>query len=350
MASAGLLKNAKVEADLELVKAALKRYGVDIPSRATAKKIVELLRAEYKKRCAGVDEDDWIRCEVCEEITDPDPDLYRCPFCGDEGVEDEGEAADVEAVTDEQATNALEEEDDVGQPPEESVTLTKYEPQAMPAPPNVNEITLSEQGLQRATVEALACKRDIAARGYDLGLVLLRVFDIEAWKAGNFRTFKVFCEEGLEIPQSSVYRMMDIARKFTRDDFVRLGIKKLAILASVPEKDREEAVADAKRTNPTARELAEKVRDVNDPEPPPEIIDVTPEPTQEESIRLVAKVGGRARSYKFQNDEGKILTQFEDGAHAQVQVTDAVSIVAVPKFSKDGALTGLSVKFVQHED
>lgn len=117
MATTGILTNPDVEVDVELVKATLSRYGIDLPKRASVKKIVSLLRNAYKERLDSVPEDEWIKCLVCGEITDDDEDLEACPYCGDDGAEEEEAEAAEEAGLD--SDDDTEEDDDEPEPEEE---------------------------------------------------------------------------------------------------------------------------------------------------------------------------------------------------------------------------------------
>lgn len=116
-----LLKNPGVTPDFEAMNDAAETLGVELSDMSSPKAIVGDLRQHFAARLEGKAEDDHVQCPKCGEVTDDDPRIEVCPFCGDEGAdEDEADAMEADDEDEAEEPGAVDgDELDPGEEPEE---------------------------------------------------------------------------------------------------------------------------------------------------------------------------------------------------------------------------------------
>lgn len=470
-----VLVNEGVEADLEAMKADAERIGVEVPSKASAKKLAELLRKKYKEKLEDVPKDDWVQCETCGEITDDDPEIEACPFCGDEGVDpdeegddsegDDGEAespAEPEKLDDDEdeeesegddGDDEDEEEGDDGDDDEDVAETVKGqksraekqsddEDDDTPAPREPKRVDVhaddgdgdeeeekpatkskakgkkkttkkkapakskakgkrrdtekntsrktdgkgkgktskssttkpaktkgdgvdktQEQLFEESKDRILTYKRELTERGYDLGLELKRQHEEELWKVAGFKHFRAFVES-VGVSHTFAYQLMKIVKDFSREQYVELGPKKLAILGKVPESQRkglEEKAKGGASSTDLSREASKAKGDKGkgkgddgggDGAPPLEKSGKRGRPSKEDQrIELLTKVGGKAKTYSFVSRDGKELKEWERDAYVKIQLSDDVVQYIGLKTDRSGKkIVGISTMFARVEE
>ena len=96
--------------------------------------------------------------------------------------------------------------------------------------------------LARETRQILKLKEDIAVSFWDLGQRLLRVRDRVLYTHDGFVSFEQYLSKGVSIPRTTAYRVMDLARNFSRVLARKHGQSKLVasieLSKATPEQDR----------------------------------------------------------------------------------------------------------------
>ncbi|MBN2496740.1 MAG: hypothetical protein JXR96_19270 [Deltaproteobacteria bacterium] len=100
-----------------------------------------------------------------------------------------------------------------------------------------------EPDLARETTKILRLKEEIGERFWDLGQCLLRVHDRALYTQAGFESFEQYLgKKGVDIGKSTAYRLMDLAKNFSRELARKHGQSKLMaaieLAASTPEEDR----------------------------------------------------------------------------------------------------------------
>ncbi|MBN2497367.1 MAG: hypothetical protein JXR96_22440 [Deltaproteobacteria bacterium] len=97
--------------------------------------------------------------------------------------------------------------------------------------------------LAKETAEILRLKEEIGERFWDLGQCLLRVHDRALYTQAGFASFEQYLgKKGVDIGRSTAYRLMDLAKNFSRELARKHGQTKLLaaieLAAATPEVDR----------------------------------------------------------------------------------------------------------------
>jgi hypothetical protein len=280
------------------------RFEIKIKSPDLKKACKELERF-FKKEYDKEDLDD---CYVCG-YQSPDEDfdgnlIEHCPYCGvefdydeeeeeeeyngdsevealdmispdilEEDEEDEKESNDSPLEDSEEEENSkleLEEEKESEKENEETTekdmgennsdlkevverVTKKKEKETLPI---VHDEVLSlnqdqEEELNNAIEKIKSIKTGIVENIYNVGVCLSEIHDNMLWKAKS-PNFNKFCEEYLDISRSSVYKYMNCVSKFTKEQFLKLGIKKGDLISRLPEGKRDEVAEIVIKNNMTA--------------------------------------------------------------------------------------------------
>jgi len=118
--SKAFLKNQEVEPDIPTMRKYAKILDLDVGKRPRRDTLVKALQEHFDNVKDEVEnEDELLLCEKCGQFTDDNPAINECPFCGDEGEENEDFFNDdtvisiVEDDQDEESDESDDEEDDI---------------------------------------------------------------------------------------------------------------------------------------------------------------------------------------------------------------------------------------------
>ncbi len=321
-----VLQNTDTPADPDRIRATLERYGVKVPAKGTPKKLAEMLRVAYKNRIeeSGLEEDDWIQCHECLEITDDDEDLEACPFCGDDGLDDdEANVREAEEAEPQEAEGEAQDAENA----KRAAKLAKTGAHTL------------EVVRDAATVAREIRKLDtaIVTSAYKIGLLLKEVHEAMSWKKEGFKSFTDWWRNELKYSKKFVQNMMRAVEVFSAKDFEDVGHSKLQLIANVPDPDRERLLKEA-REGATKRELESASKKVRGVKP------------GSRQITLIGKVGGKPKTHRFVDAQGETLKKWEKDAYAAVQISDDVFFYIALKTNKAGEVVGVSTQFQRVEE
>lgn len=169
--------------------------------------------------------------------------LPRCPFCGDE--------SEVEDLTGSPTT---------------AIVVGSGKPVAAPPEDEDARALASAAGLQPSKAEVHDLDTRVArikelgvryiATAWDVGDEIRQVHGGKLWLhrrdlsgAPTHRTFETFVHEEIGISRGTAYKLMEVAKAFTREQVLALGISKLKLLVQLPEgAERTQLLAQAPET------------------------------------------------------------------------------------------------------
>lgn len=242
-----------------------------------------------------------VECDICGGASSPNLDV--CPFCGQEGDEDENEtpihssssesfhapdglsAEDVESVTS-AVPSALttkktssKKSTPAKKPPKEATMTTV----AVAPAPHANgkaiqkhkedDLVVSseirtERELDQAVREVHKLKSEAATSYWDLGVKVKEIYDNQLWKlrteAGKprYKSVDAFCHAELGMTPQHAYSLMDVAKHFTKAQVAAFGTSKLGLVLQAPAEDQARIMAELKKTGgkKSFREIEKEVR------------------------------------------------------------------------------------------
>ena len=318
-----LLSNGKVAANADAMRRAAVVYGISVPADASVAVILHALRAYLKPLLAKTKDADKVRCEDCGEIATQQTDY--CPFCGADGDVDEVADADADAAA----------------------------AAASPAKGGKTDAALaklsSELDDHVSRINSLC--GNLATNSYDLGVEIRAILEKELWKARGHESFKVFVEKELPIKRSLAYALANTVKKFDRDAFVKIGSKKLSLIASIENEEDRQRALDAAQAGASTRELQRtKAEGGKESAPARESKDRTPSKKEGGGITLLAKVNGKAATYPWLSlRSGRPLKEHGDDSYVEVKISEEVVQRVALKVTKDGTIVGLTVTFARAE-
>jgi hypothetical protein len=233
--------------DEKLVKAALKKLGLK-----AGKDAPEALRAHFREHGNETEGDphELVQCGSCGEPSFSE--FTTCPFCG------AGEAAPSAVAG--------------GAPP--AGEAPGAEEEVVPAASLVrddlkpsSEVQTTSK-LDEAVTEVHRLKGDTAGAYWELGLKVAEIYDSKLWQLRvddkgkvKWKGFDAFCHHELGFEPRQAYKLMDGSRKFSRDQAVAIGRKKLQLIAAAPEEDQPALVRKAEE-GATVREMISEVQKI----------------------------------------------------------------------------------------
>jgi len=371
----GLLTKPEAKPDVDAIKAAAEALEINLPKSKAAGKLVTALREGFAARLEGIPKDDWIVCPKCGEFTDDAEELDACPFCGDDGLDEDAPEPAVDPE-DEDAPEAIdgadqdpEDEDAPEEPPtvdvdndaddadaeEDLDTDTEdADPDDEPADPAestaivpATDATVMTAALKKEKALIKRAQTAMVGSGYDMGESLLRIHKGELWKAEGHKTFRKFLDT-VGVSSTLAYDLMGLVEKFDRKTFMEVGRKRLLIVAKADKGDQNKLL-DAAKEGATRRELEKEAKKGKDPAAPPK--DTPAEsPAKEDMITLLAKVGGRPKSYRFTDRKTrKALKSWAEESFVEIQISPDVTQLLGLKRNDEGEITGINVAFVRVE-
>lgn len=209
-----------------------KAIGIEAPSALdeTVKALANHFVKADAERKPG---EDWelVKCSTCGGSSPST--LEACPFCGDE---DEAEIVEPKNKKGQAIVK-------VG----EAAIVPSDKLKTSPQPAIVVQFT--EGDLDVAVEEIKRCITSAAVSTYALGLKLLHVFNGELWRQRNtkegkpaYKGFKAFVEAEIQLSTDQVYRIMEVAQKFTEEQVRKFGVTVLSEMLVLPKGTRETMV------------------------------------------------------------------------------------------------------------
>lgn len=242
---------------LSIVVKALDDAEID-SKEMTASEKVSALQLYNRKHVAR---NKLAQCVECGGLGDKD--LPSCQFCGDEGLEGEGE----EEGNKEEENES--EDSDVGEAAESHgvrgektgkvVSLAKVKGKS-------EELSkFDENSLDEATARILDLKQRGSKVFWEMGREIGIVYDNQIWKfrmngkKGAYTGFTQYAEKELKISKTSAFSMMDTAKKFSETQINKFGGTKLSLLLTAPTKDQPEIMQEIEK-GASAKQVREKIK------------------------------------------------------------------------------------------
>lgn len=248
---------------------AIKALKLKAPAQKNPPALAAVLKAHFKAQAANDPKkaDDLSECSNCGG--DSDISLEVCPYCGDSEINN-GEGAD------------------------QTITTT-----AEPAP------AIDTEELDNAVAAFKQKKRNAEASIWELGVEVARIHDGDLWKTRllgpnpQYKTFKAFCGAELGISHTHAYSLIEVAKKFTREQVEQLGVSKLAIIVQLPPDKQAAALNGA--ADKSKRDLAAELAESKGKTPKPD------------AVTIMTRAGGHVKlTMQGTNTKGKPATELAD--------------------------------------
>lgn len=316
-----LLRNGSTKADVSALSRALAVYKIAHDETASPADLIGLVRGELSVRLEKLDDSAKMVCDDCGEKSTEDTDF--CPYCG----------------SSEEAPSA---------PVAEKAKANGASKANGAAAKQSEETALAAKGaaLTEAIARIESLKGDMAANSYDLGLEIKRIHEEELWKARGRASFREFIEEDLTIGRSMAYKLMEVTTKFDRETFLKVGSSKLALVADIEDPAARDAALEAARNGASRRDLDRKAGKA----PDKKAAASAPPKKGPNEITLLAKVGSKAELYQWRSaSSGRPIKAHAEDAYVEIPISDEVVQQIALKLDRDGAVVGLTAKFVRAE-
>lgn len=382
-----ILKTAGAKPNVKVMRQVADKLGIELPKGSDPEKLVKALREAFEERCKGIEKSRLIECAACGETTDDDEEITLCPFCGDEGEDSTtAEAGDDSEGSDDQAAGATEDADtppdasevdegaEVEEPPtvdvgsatstqETTTTVAKAKPDKTIDADKKAALRAAEEVIERET-------KNMLKPGYEMGVALADVHDNKLYEAEGFANFKEYIEKRGMVSFPFAYKMVRLVKKFDKDTFLKVGQKKLLIVAMAPEEDQAELAAQAGKGGSSQKQLQDKVKEkkaakTGKKKATPDKTGKAKEPAAKtggekgrpeksaKSIVLLAKVGAAPATVPFVDKKTrKVVKEWNEGTFAEIRVSDDVSLLVGLKTDargKERKIVGLSYTFKKAE-
>ena len=306
--------------------------------------LVERVRAHIKEQWDKLPDAKKFRCvdrpddnhQGCHEHSTAETEF--CPFCGDGGEGDKVVSitnAIVKSVVGKKAAT---------KPAQELVLLPKG---GGPAAATAVVVSAEEmtQELDAAVKKIDTLRTNLAGNSYDIGAVLLDVHGRELWKARGHDSFKAFVEKEVSLSRKTVYQLMEVCKQFDRPTAIKLGAKKLSLIATIDDETDRAGALTAAEGGASTREIRDLAKKTTPREPKADD-DAAPEREKPGTIVLLAKVNGKAQTFPWRSaTSGRPLKEHADDSYVEVQISDDVVVRFSLKTNKAGDILGAVVKF-----
>jgi hypothetical protein len=208
-----------------ILDAAIKSLKLKAPTQKTIPAKAKVIQAHFSALAKKSKEaaDNLSVCTNCGG--ECDFGLEACPYCGDS-----------ETAT---AENAI------------TTTGTSV----------ANAEPADTEALDEAVRTFKAKKKNAEVSIWELGQEVLRIHDGDLWKTRllgkdpQYKTFKAFCAAELGVSHTHAYNLMEVAKKFSREEVEKVGVARLSIIAQLPPEQREQALNQAAAGEKSKRQL-----------------------------------------------------------------------------------------------
>jgi hypothetical protein len=127
--------------------------------------------------------------------------------------------------------------------------------------------TKTEKDLDAAVTRVQVLKAKAAESAWELGVEIKNIYDAQLWKLRDeggkprYKNPDAFTNEELGMTPANAWKLMDIAKNFTRGQVHEFGTAKLGLILQAPESARAELLSKAKGASKT--EVEKEVRRAN---------------------------------------------------------------------------------------
>jgi predicted Zn-ribbon and HTH transcriptional regulator len=221
------IKIAQDKVDAAVIDAALKSLKLDTTGEVTDR--IVRLATHFKQKTPKADIADCTNCGGESDINFAMGGTSQCPYCGDEGVEEDKPVEPKE--------------------PKEQKLVKVQRPEMRPESKGGNDVAALDSSI--AEIERL--KLSSATNIHALGTEIRRLYELELWKLRKvegliaYRNFKHFCAAELHMSHTYAYKLIDVAKAFTSKQIEELGASKLSFVLAVPPQHREKLLEDARK-------------------------------------------------------------------------------------------------------
>lgn len=369
------MTTAKRELSREVMWAAIQKLypkakpdGKDQPTE----KLAEALRKKFAK----LSDDDLADCDACGEAS-PVEGFDSCPFCGEGGVADAPSAAapaevattmttiPAESLVEEEATMATKKTAKAAKKTAKktakkpkSEKLAKTAAKVVPLEKDPKRLAKLKEHLDESVKSIRSLQKDMVGSGYELGRELIKVFDEQSWKArGKFRSFKEWCFTEAGFTPQMAKNYMTASKEFDRDEHLKLGVSKLAIIARLPAADRKpviKAAMEGADLKTVQAKVTERRRELlggkRGPGRPPKSAATAATPASNGSVSVVVKPSSKDAVLSWfasaPNAKGHVaLKQHEPGAWTFLDLGNGTFLRVALEEGKGGAIVGVRVRF-----
>lgn len=117
--------------------------------------------------------------------------------------------------------------------------------------------------------EIMNCADTAQQNIYRMAMGFRRMRDEKLYRALGYKTFEEYCENETGMKRENVYKYIAIAERLPQGNFVfpgiqNLGVKKLYLLSTLSEPQRDEIVKNTDLENTTVRELQAKIKELKE--------------------------------------------------------------------------------------
>lgn len=257
------------QVDPAIVNRALKGFGLS--TSGTFEERVGRLQ-EHQHDPANVPDEEGATCDRCGGYSDAR--LDACPYCGEAGTPPPNGATAAPATPPESDDGA-----DGGDADEETAPESAGEPAAAAAPapqaprkkrseaaapkaelvPVNRSLDVSEKALDRAIEKVNAAHAKGAKAYWELGNAVKDIHDRKLYtqRSGvdgkpKYKSWLQFCQEELKMSDQHASRAMNVAAAFSKEDFEKIGVSKLSLIAKLPDDMQAEIIEKARAGLPLA--------------------------------------------------------------------------------------------------
>lgn len=205
---------------------------------------VEKLAREVSEALCNLYEEEALSCGVCGLKTPDTTKIPSCPGCGVWFEEKKDDKRAEESTVKAESAKAE----------HKNGASNGAHGKAIAASP--------AKRLKEINSEIQELKKDIASAGWDIGNHLAEVLDRDLWKAGEFKNFDEYVEREFKFTPQNAREMVRVARAIPRTQIGDLHFTHLRLISKIPDaEEREKLLEEAKKSKPSKRELAEKVKE-----------------------------------------------------------------------------------------
>lgn len=248
------------KAKREVVDKFLAQLGVAVAPDASLEVRVQALARHLKK---ATPDKHLADCDNCKG--DSDVRLDVCPYCG------EGDDQAAAKAAEQPAAKAPAPQKGKKKTTTRAAAAAAKAPAALAKAPATEVVAAgkgTEGDLDKHVARVQALRATGAVCAWELGTEVARIYDgrlhmLRKTKDGHtrYKNWSQFCQVELQMTPQQSYKLMDVAKLFTRADVQQVGTTKLAVMVQLPEKERKRLLEKARKGMPRS-EVAREVREL----------------------------------------------------------------------------------------